>query len=100
MGPHHHRIDRPPVSVRDHAERWSDNVDTPQDGLAIAADLHTLLARADESGPYVLVGHSAGGPYAMTFAAHYPDEVVGMVLLDSMSPYELTELPASPLSSR
>ncbi len=72
---------------------WSDDVDTPQDGLAIAADLHTLLARADESGPYVLVGHSAGGPYIMTFAATYPDEVAGMVLLDSMSPYEFTELP-------
>jgi pimeloyl-ACP methyl ester carboxylesterase len=72
---------------------WSDDVDSPQDGLAIAADLHTLLARADESGPYVLVGHSAGGPYVMTYAATYPDDVAGMVLLDSMSPYEFTELP-------
>jgi pimeloyl-ACP methyl ester carboxylesterase len=72
---------------------WSDDVDAPQDGLAIAADLHTLLARADESGPYVLVGHSAGGPYVMTYAAQYPDEVAGMVLLDSMSPYEFTDLP-------
>lgn len=72
---------------------WSDDVDTPQDGQAIAADLHTLLAVADEAGPYVLVGHSAGGPYVMTFAATYPDEVAGMVLLDSMSPYEFTELP-------
>ena len=72
---------------------WSDDVDTPQDGLAIASDLHTLLARADESGPYVLVGHSAGGPYVMTYAATYPDEVAGMVLLDSMSPFEFTDLP-------
>lgn len=72
---------------------WSDDIDTPQDGLSIAADLHTLLARAGEPGPYVLVGHSAGGPYVMTFAARYPDEVAGMVLLDSMSPYEFTDLP-------
>jgi pimeloyl-ACP methyl ester carboxylesterase len=72
---------------------WSDDVDTPQDGLAIAADLHALLARANESGPYVLVGHSAGGPYVMTFAATYPDEVAGMVLLDSMSPDAFTDLP-------
>ena len=72
---------------------WSDDVDAPQDGLAIAADLHTLLARAGEPGPYVLVGHSAGGPYVMTYAAQYPDEVAGMVLLDSMSPYEFTDLP-------
>jgi pimeloyl-ACP methyl ester carboxylesterase len=74
-------------------QAWSDDADTPQDGLAIAADLHTLLARADESGPYVLVGHSAGGPYVMTFAATYPDQVAGMVLLDSMSPDEFTDLP-------
>ena len=72
---------------------WSDDVDAPQDGLAIAADLHTLLAAPAKQGPYVLVGHSAGGTYAMTYAAQYPDEVAGMVLLDSMSPYEFTALP-------
>jgi pimeloyl-ACP methyl ester carboxylesterase len=72
---------------------WSDDVNTPQDGLAIAADLHNLLAHAGESGPYLLVGHSAGGTYVMTYAAQYPDEVAGMVLLDSMSPYEFTALP-------
>ena len=72
---------------------WSDDVNAPQDGLAIAADLHTLLARAGEPGPYLLVGHSAGGTYVMTYAARYPDDVAGMVLLDSMSPYEFTDLP-------
>lgn len=72
---------------------WSDDVDAPQDGRAIAADLHNLLARAGEPGPYLLVGHSAGGTYVMTYAAQYPDEIAGMVLLDSMSPYEFTDLP-------
>jgi pimeloyl-ACP methyl ester carboxylesterase len=72
---------------------WSDDAAGPQDGLAVAADLHTLLERADETGPYVLVGHSAGGAYVMTYAAQYPSEVAGMVLLDSMSPYEFTALP-------
>ncbi|MEP7201618.1 MAG: alpha/beta fold hydrolase [Ilumatobacteraceae bacterium] len=72
---------------------WSDDVSAPQDGLAIAADLHALLARSGEPGPYLLVGHSAGGAYAMTYAAQYPDEVAGMVLLDSMSPYAFTALP-------
>lgn len=72
---------------------WSDDVDAPQDGLAVAADLHILLKRAGEPGPYVLVGHSAGGPYVMTFASQYPDEVAGMVLLDAMSPYEFSDLP-------
>jgi pimeloyl-ACP methyl ester carboxylesterase len=31
----------------------------------------------------VLAGHSFGGQYVQTFAARYPDEVAGMVLVDS-----------------
>ncbi|MGY1664879.1 alpha/beta fold hydrolase [Geodermatophilus sp. SYSU D00696] len=58
-----------------------------QDGLQAAADLHTLLGHAGEHGPYVLVGHSIGGDYAMTYAARYPEQVAGMVLLDATSPY-------------
>jgi pimeloyl-ACP methyl ester carboxylesterase len=72
---------------------WSDDVARPQDGVAIAADLHALLAAAGEAGPFVLVGHSAGGPYVMTYAAQYPDDIAGMVLLDAMSPEEFTALP-------
>lgn len=76
---------------------WSDDVGRPQDGLAAAADLHALLAAAGEHGPYVLVGHSIGGPYALTYAARYPGDVAGMVLLDSSSPRQFTEMPAYPL---
>ena len=72
---------------------WSDDIDATQDGAAIADDLHTLLARAGEPGPYVLVGHSAGGPYNMIYADRYPDDVAGMVLLDSMSPDAFADLP-------
>ena len=72
---------------------WSNDVATAQDGVAIAADLHTLLERAKEPGPYVLVGHSVGGPYAMTYAARYPNDVAGMVLLDATSPAAFTVLP-------
>jgi len=72
---------------------WSDDVASRQDADAIATDLHALLERSGEPGPYILVGHSAGGPYVMTFAAKYPGDVAGMVLLDSMSPYEFTDLP-------
>lgn len=49
----------------------------------IATDLHTLLDRADVPGPYVLAGHSFGGLYVRTYAAKYPDEVAGLVLVDS-----------------
>ena len=72
---------------------WSDDGNGPQDSIAIADDLHILLQRAGEVGPFVLVGHSAGGAYVMTYASRYPDEVAGMVLLDSMSPYNFTILP-------
>ena len=73
---------------------WSEDTKSPQDGVTAAKDLHTLLATADETGPYVLVGHSTGGTYAMTYAARYPEQVAGMVLLDSSSPHQFTEVSA------
>jgi pimeloyl-ACP methyl ester carboxylesterase len=75
---------------------WSDDATRPQDGLAVATDLHTLLAGAGENGPYVLAGHSSGGTLAMTYAAQYPAEVAGMVLLDASSPHQYTALPDFP----
>jgi pimeloyl-ACP methyl ester carboxylesterase len=75
------------VCVYDRAGRgWSDAVENPQDATAIAADLHTLLQRGDVPGPYVLAGHSFGGLYVLTYADRYPDEVAGMVLIDSTDP--------------
>lgn len=72
------------VCVYDRAGRgWSDWTNGPQDGARIAADLHTLLERGHVSGPYVLAGHSFGGLYVRSFAAQFPAEVAGMVLLDS-----------------
>lgn len=65
---------------------WSDQVDGPQDAVQTATDLHTLLDRANVPGPYVLAGHSFGGLYVLTFAAQYPDQVAGLVLLDSTAP--------------
>jgi pimeloyl-ACP methyl ester carboxylesterase len=75
------------VCVYDRAGRgWSDPADNPQDGAQIAADLHTLLHRARVPGPYVLAGHSFGGLYVQAFAAQFPNEVAGLVLLDSTAP--------------
>lgn len=72
------------VCVYDRAGRGgSEPADGPQDGARVATDLHTLLHRASVPGPYVLAGHSFGGLYVRTFAAHYPDEVAGLVLIDS-----------------
>src|ERR1035438_9396618 len=44
---------------------WSDPKDGTQSGKTIAEDLHAVLATAGESPPFVLVGHSLGGPYIM-----------------------------------
>ena len=75
------------VCVYDRAGRgWSEPADNPPDGEQIATDLHTLLQRGHIAGPYVLAGHSFGGLYALTFAARYPGEVAGMVLVDSTAP--------------
>jgi pimeloyl-ACP methyl ester carboxylesterase len=46
-------------------------------------DLHRALAATGEHGPFVLVGHSYGGPLARNFAHNYPAEVAGMVLAES-----------------
>ena len=81
------------VCVYDRAGRgWSESAGAPQDGVEVAADLHTLLDRAGEHGPYVLAGHSAGGLYVLNFAQLYPDQVAGVVLLDSMSPQQYTKI--------
>ena len=64
----------------------------PQDGPAIARDLHALLAASGNPGPYILAGHSSGGVYVRFFAAAYPDEVAAVVLLDAQSPHATPSL--------
>ena len=58
-----------------------------------AKELHTLLAKANEPGPYVLVGHSMGGFTILVYAHDYPAEVSGLVLVDSQ------DLPASSVAT-
>jgi pimeloyl-ACP methyl ester carboxylesterase len=84
------------VCVYDRAGRgWSEPADSPQDGLQVAVDLHTLLQRGRVPGPYVLAGHSFGGLYVLTFAARYPDETAGLVLVDSTAPASAARLAAA-----
>jgi pimeloyl-ACP methyl ester carboxylesterase len=61
---------------------WSDPAPVTHTGQQIVTELHAALASARVDGPYVLVGHSEGGMYARLYAGQYPDEVVGMVLVD------------------
>lgn len=55
-------------------------------------DLHNFLVTAGIPGPYVLVGHSYGGVVVRVFAGRYPDDVAGMVLVDSAQEDQLNVL--------
>ena len=57
-----------------------------------ANQLHQLLEKSGEKPPYILVGHSMGGPYNQIFRDLYPSEVEGMVFLDSSHPEQWKRL--------
>ncbi len=61
---------------------WSDLGPHPRTLHQIVYELHTLLARAGERPPYVLVGHSYGGWLVRLYQATYPAEVAGLVLVE------------------
>ena len=65
---------------------WSAPRSGPFSADGIARDLHALLAQAGEHAPFVMVGHSLGGPYVMTFTRLYPQEVAGLVFVDASHP--------------
>jgi pimeloyl-ACP methyl ester carboxylesterase len=67
----------------------------PRTAEQFAKELHTLLQQANIAGPYVLAGHSLGGLPVRVFAHAYPTEVAGMVLIDSMSPGQMTPPPTA-----
>lgn len=67
---------------------WSDPGATPRDADQIVKELHQLLVQADVSPPYILVGHSFGGLTARLFAARFPEQVAGLVLIDPVAPGE------------
>ena len=85
------------VCVYDRPGRgWSEPTSRPQDGVAVARDLHVLLERANVQGPFVLVGHSSGAQYVRIFAGRYPEQVAGMVLLDGQPAEAFEGLPWYP----
>jgi pimeloyl-ACP methyl ester carboxylesterase len=61
---------------------WSEAGPSPRTSQQIAIELHTLLTNAGEAGPYILVGHSTGGMHVQVYAGQYPEEVLGLVLVD------------------
>ena len=63
---------------------WSDPSPHPRTAQTMVDELHTLLTNANVEGPVVLVGHSLGGMLMRLYAHDYPDDVTGMVLVDSL----------------
>jgi pimeloyl-ACP methyl ester carboxylesterase len=74
---------------------WSGAAPGRQDGHELASDASGLLRAAHIAGPYVIAGHSTGGTYALVYAAQYPQQVAGVALIDSATPYQF-DLPDYP----
>lgn len=63
---------------------WSDPAGDAMSPEQVAGNLHTLLRNAGIGSPYLLVGHSRGGLFCRSFYHKFPNEVSGIVLVDSV----------------
>jgi pimeloyl-ACP methyl ester carboxylesterase len=73
---------------------WSGSGPTSPSSARIVRELHTLLVKAGVPGPYVLVGHSFGGLNMRLYTYTYPQDVSGLVLVDSSHEDDPTALKA------
>jgi pimeloyl-ACP methyl ester carboxylesterase len=64
---------------------WSDPAASPRTIANAVEELHALVTAAQIPTPLVLVGHSFGGLLARCYAARYPDQIAGLVLLDPLA---------------
>lgn len=78
---------------------WSQESPNPRTSRFIVEELHTLLKNADMPGPYILVGHSFGGINMRLYTSRYPDEVFGIVLVDSSHELQNKKFPPHPAAT-
>ncbi|MEO1402873.1 MAG: alpha/beta hydrolase [Cyanobacteria bacterium J06635_1] len=74
---------------------WSEPSPQPREARQMAMELHAALDKAQIAPPYVLVGLSVGGVYNRVFAELYPNEVVGMVLVEASHPDQEARFPVN-----
>lgn len=72
---------------------WSEQLPDGYSGLDSARHLRSLLEQAQEPGPFILVGHSMGGPLVQIFTGLYPEEVAAVGLIDPTHPALLNRYP-------
>lgn len=72
---------------------WSERRPEPVTAVGTVTRLHKLLSAASVAPPYVMVGHSLGGPLIMVFADQYPQDVSGVVLVDAAHPDQNDRFP-------
>ncbi|WP_159881783.1 alpha/beta fold hydrolase [Paenibacillus puerhi] len=65
---------------------WSEPTKIPRTVDILVEELHELLQKANETPPYILVGHSLGALEVIHYAQTYPSEVQGILVLDGGSP--------------
>jgi pimeloyl-ACP methyl ester carboxylesterase len=78
----------------------SDVAMTPRDGRTVVEELRRVLRHKGLTPPYVLVGHSLGGLYMQLFARAYPEEVKGLVLVDTVYPRAIKRVEDFPWTTR
>lgn len=64
---------------------WSDPGPLPRTFDQINLELHDAVRKLGEQDPFIFVGHSFGGAIVRNFAMVYPNEVAGIVFVDSIS---------------
>ncbi len=69
----------------------SNRAKTRQTGNVIVNELHEFLSSLDIKPPHLLVAHSLGGIYANLYARNFPDDVAGVVFVDTPHPSEIYE---------